>query len=219
MLSITIIIIIITCIISFTAFNNEKVFNDLIFYPPAITQNKQYYRFLTCGFIHADYLHLLFNMWSLYIFGENIEPQLSRIFGVSESKLLYLILYISALFFCLLPTYSKNKNNKNYRSLGASGAVSAVVFASFFLNPVAMEVRLFFMPPKWGIPAFLFGFLYLIISSYLDKRGGGNINHSAHIWGALYGLAFMIVAGYAFSDQQLLANFIREVTSWFGRFM
>jgi membrane associated rhomboid family serine protease len=219
MLSITLIIIIITCIISFTAFNNEKVFNDFIFYPPSISHDKQYYRFFTCGFIHADYLHLGFNMWSLYIFGTYLEPQLNGIFGTTAGKFIYLLLYLSSLFFCLLPTYSKNKDNQYYRSLGASGAVSAVVFASFFLEPTAMEVRLFFMPRNWGIPAFIFGFLYLGISSYLDKRGGGNINHSAHIWGALYGIAFMIVFGYALSDEKLLANFISDIQTWFRRFI
>ena len=75
MLSITIIIIIINCLVSFTAFNNEKIFDDLIFYPPAISKQHQYYRFITCGFIHANYAHLFFNMYSLYIFGEAVETQ------------------------------------------------------------------------------------------------------------------------------------------------
>jgi membrane associated rhomboid family serine protease len=109
-------------------------------------------------------------MWSLYIFGQYLEVRLLAEFGLTAGKLFYIILYISSLFFCLIPTYRKNRDNYNYRSLGASGAVSAVVFASFFLDPTEMEVRLFFMPQNWGIPAFIFGFLYLFISSILDKR-------------------------------------------------
>lgn len=215
-ISITIIIIIITCLVSFAAFTNEKIFDDLIFYPPAVANQRQYYRFFTCGFIHADYIHLGFNMWSLYIFGEVLEKGFISNFGVTQGKFLYVLLYISSLFFCLLPTYSKNKDNNSYRSLGASGAVSAVVFATFFLHPATMQVRLFFMPANWGIPAFIFGFLYLAISSYLDKRGGGNINHSAHIWGALYGLLFLAVTGYFYARTNLFEHFIFEIKEWFA---
>ena len=171
-LSITLIIIIITCIISFTAFNNEKIFDDLIFYPPAISGQRQYYRFFTCGFIHANYGHLFFNMYSLYIFGEYVESQFTNVFGAT-GKWLYLLMYVTSLFFCLLPTYTKNKDNYNYRSLGASGAVSAVVFAFIFLEPLR-RIGIIFIPVM--IPGFIFGFLYLVISSVFDKRGGGNIS-------------------------------------------
>jgi membrane associated rhomboid family serine protease len=106
-MSITLIIIIITCLVSFTAFNNEKIFEDLIFYPPAIAGQNQYYRFFTCGFIHANITHLAFNMYSLWIFGEYVEKQFMDVFG-EKGRWLYLLMYLSALFFCLLPTYSIN---------------------------------------------------------------------------------------------------------------
>jgi membrane associated rhomboid family serine protease len=213
-LSITLIIIIITCLISFTAFNNEKVMDDLIFYPPAISVQKQYYRFFTCGFIHANYGHLFFNMYALYMFGEIVEHQFINVFGAG-GKWLYLLMYISSLFFCLLPTYSKNKNNYNYRSLGASGAVSAVVFAFIFLEPMR-EIGIIFIPKM--IPGFIFGFLYLVISSILDKRGAGSINHSAHIWGALYGISFLIITGSFLARYPLLDSFIRQVSSYIQSF-
>jgi membrane associated rhomboid family serine protease len=215
-LSITIIIIIITCIISFTAFNNDKVFEDLIFYPPAIANQNQYYRFFTCGFIHANFMHLGFNMYSFWIFGQQVESQFLGAFG-EKGKWLYLLMYVSSLFFCLLPTYSKNKNNYNYRSLGASGAVSAVVFAFIFLDPLR-SLSIIFLPGI-GIPGFIFGVLYLVISSYMDKRGGGNINHSAHIWGALYGISFLIVTGSFLSNHPLLQEFIEKVQLYAHRFI
>lgn len=191
-LTITIIIIIVTALISLTAFRNEKVMNDLIFYPPAVTDNKQYYRFITCGLIHADFAHLIFNMLSLFLFGRFVEEQFIAIFD-NAGKVLYLVMYILALIVSLLPTYFKNKHNSNYRSLGASGAVSAVVFAGLMIAPY-VKVGLFIIPPI--IPGFVFGPLYLIISAYLDRKGGGNINHSAHVWGAIFGVVFLIVAGY-----------------------
>ncbi len=121
-------------------------------------------------------------------------------------------MYVSALVACLLPTYSRHKNDSYYRSLGASGAVSAVVFANILLEPL-QGIGLVFVPGIY-IPGFLFGLIYLGISSYLDKRGGGNINHSAHIWGALYGIAFIIVAAYVFSDYPVLPEFVLKVQSW-----
>lgn len=190
-LSITTIIIIITSLISIGGFSNQKIIDDLIFYPPAVSQRNQWYRFFTCGLIHADVGHLLFNILSLYLFGRFVEEKFIEIFAGS-GKGLYLILYITSLFVCLLPTYFRNKNNYSYRSLGASGAVSAVVFAGLMIAPY-MEVGFFFIPPI--IPGFIFGPLYLLITAWLDRKGGGNINHSAHLWGALYGILFIIVAG------------------------
>jgi len=212
-LSITLIIIIITCLISITAFSNDKVFDDLIFYPPAIANQNQFYRFFTCGFIHADYAHLFFNMYSLYMFGGLVENQFNFVFG-SNGKWLYLLMYLTSLFFCLLPTYNKNKNNYHYQSLGASGAVSAVVFAFIFLDPL-QKLGPIGLSERFMIPGVVFGILYLVISSYLDKKGKGNINHSAHIWGALYGIVFLIITGSFLAQHNLLQSFWRQVQTLF----
>jgi membrane associated rhomboid family serine protease len=187
-LSITLIIIIITTLVSIGGFSNKKIIDDLIFYPPAITRQNQWYRFFTCGLIHADWGHLFFNMLSLYFFGIGVENSFQELFGI-YGKWIYLGLYISALLASLLPTFSKNKDNYYYRSLGASGAVSAVIFAGLLLNPLA-ELLVYFIPMR----GFIFAPLYLIMSAWLDRRSDSNINHSAHIWGAIYGLAFVIVA-------------------------
>lgn len=212
-MTITLIIVIITAIISFTAFSNEKVKEDLIFHPPSVSQRNQWYRFFTCGFIHADFAHLIFNMISLYLFGQFVEEEFIRIFG-SNGKMLYVILYLVALPVSILPTYYKNKDNHYYYSLGASGAVSAVVFAGLMIAPY-VEVGLFIIPPI--IPGFVFGPLYLIISAYLDRKGGGNINHSAHIWGALFGVAFIIVVGKFVADYNAISEFVRGVQLYFDR--
>ena len=215
-MSVTLIILISTCILSIAAFNNRNLMDNLIFYPPAITERKQYYRFITCGFIHANVPHLVFNMYSFWIFGEYVEILFMSIFG-AVGRWYYLLMYITALAVCLLPTYFKNKDNYHYRSLGASGAVSSVIFAFIFLNPL-QGIGLIFLPRELMIPGFIFGLLYLVISSYLDKKGGGNINHSAHIWGALYGIIFLIITAYFFSGTDLLVSFIQSVKSYFGRF-
>ena len=161
MITITIAIVALTCIISFTAFSNEKITEDLIFYPPAITYKNQWYRFITCGFIHADIMHLAFNMYSFYLFGEMVESAFVSIFG-EKGKPLYLILYITSLVICLLPTYIQHKDNYHYRSLGASGAVSAVIFVGIFLNPT-MLMGIFPIPVN--IPGFIFGPI-----SFMAKR-------------------------------------------------
>lgn len=209
-------ILIVTSVTSFIAFRNNRLMEDLIFYPPAVTERKQYYRFITCGFIHANIPHLLFNMYSFWIFGEYVEMLFTSIFD-SMGRWYYLLMYLTALAACLLPTYAKNKNNYHYRSLGASGAVSAVIFAFIFLNPL-QKIGLIFLPPQLMIPGFIFGFLFLAISSYLDKKGGGSINHSAHIWGALYGIIFLIITAYSFAGVNLLDSFWQSVKSYFGIF-
>ncbi len=213
MTAITIAIIVLTCIISISAFSREKIIDDFIFYPPAITNQHQWYRFVTCGFIHADIPHLLFNMYSFYMFGEVIEDAFDKIYG-SKGKLLFLLLYFSALVVCLLPTYFKNKNNYYYKSLGASGAVSAIVFAFIFLAPTA-KIGLMFIPIH--APAFLFGIIYLGISYYLAHRGESRINHSAHFWGAVYGIIFLIVTAQLLSEFRPVDNFTIDIINYFKK--
>ena|ERR1035437_2754106 len=208
MISITLIIIISTVIVSVIAFNNQQVMDNLIFYPPAVSEKNQYYRFITCGFIHADVGHLAFNMISFYLFSNGlVEPKFIELFG-DYGRAMLLIMYVLALIVCLLPTYWKNKTNENYRSLGASGAVSAVVFAGLMLSPLS-QIGFFIIPPV--IPGFIFGPLYLIISAYMDRRGGDNINHSAHIWGALFGVVFIIIATKLYSDYDVWTHFIDDI--------
>ena len=189
-LNTTTIIIIITAIVSIGGFSSPKIIDYLIFYPPAVTRRNQWYRFITCGFIHADYGHLIFNMLSLYFFGDNVETIFKLLFNESGT-LLYVLLYVSALVVSLLPTYFKHKNSHHYRSLGASGAVSAVIFAGLVLVP-SSEVFIFFIPIP--IPGFIFAPLYLLLSFWMERKGNDNINHSAHIWGAIYGAAFVFVS-------------------------
>ncbi len=211
-LSITIVIVIITVLISFGAFNNPKITEDLIFSPTAVSKRNQWYRFFSSGLIHADGTHLLFNMFSLYMFGPFVEKQFLSIFG-EYGKWLYLLMYILALLVCLLPTYFKHKNNYYYRGLGASGAVSAVIFAGLLLSP-GIEVGLFFIPPF--IPGFLFAPLYLGLSIWLERRGKDNVNHSAHIWGAVFGMIFTFLAAKILADINVLNIFVSEV-EWYLR--
>ena len=214
-LSITLIIIIVTTLVSISGFSSQKIIDDLIFYPPAVTQQRQWWRFLTCGLIHADFGHLILNMYALYIFGIPVEKEFRfSIFG-QYGNLVYLLMYVSALIACLLPTYRKHRNNYYYRSLGASGAVSAVVFCFILLFPL-QKLGLIFFPVM--IPGFIFGALYLIVSSILDRRTAGNINHSAHIWGAVYGLVFLIVAANFSSGYPVLHNFVQAVQGWLASF-
>ena len=212
-LSITLIIIIITCLVSFGGFNNQKLVDDLIFYPPAITQRNQWYRFFSCGLIHADIGHLIFNMLSLYLFGKFVEESFVYVFE-EKGKILYLVMYVLALFVCLLPTFAEHKDDYYYRSLGASGAVSAVIFAGLLLEP-RNKVGFFFIPPI--IPGYIFGPLYLIISSVLEKKSRDNVNHSAHIWGALFGLMFVIVMALVLkTDYHPVEQFILKVKQDLG---
>ncbi len=210
-LSITLIIVIITSLVSIGAFSNQKLMNYLIFYHPSIKAG-QWYRFLSCGLIHADPGHLIFNMLALYIFGAGqnktgLEYIFIAVFG-NSGKWIFLLMYILALVVSLLPTYSKNINNYHYRSLGASGAVSAVVFSMILFNPV-LGVGLFFIPIY--IAGFLFAIIYLLISGWLDKKGGGNINHSAHIFGAIFGVIFTVIACKIFSDYPVFTAFIDQI--------
>jgi membrane associated rhomboid family serine protease len=184
---ITLTIIVLTCIISASAFKNPKLLNDLIFWPPAINIRHQYYRFITCGLIHADFLHLAFNMMTLYFFGRIMEPWYQGRLGLPHSY--YLFLYLGALIVANIPTCIKRHDDYNYRSLGASGAVCAVLFAFVLLDPWE-TIRVVIIP----VPAIIYAGLFLGYSAYMSRKGGDNINHDAHFYGALFGVLFTIAA-------------------------
>jgi membrane associated rhomboid family serine protease len=211
-MSITLYITIATVAISLLAMNNESLMDKLIFHPYSVARDNQLYQYITSGFIHADFMHLAFNMFSFYMFGDLVEQYFSMLFGASGS-FFYLLLYFSALIVCLVPTYYQHKNQYNYRSLGASGAVSAIVFAGIFLQPT-MQIGFFIIPPI--IPGFIFGPIYLGLTAYLSKQGHGGINHSAHLWGSLYGIVFLIMSAYFMAGINVVASFIDQVRIYLG---
>jgi membrane associated rhomboid family serine protease len=209
-ISITLLIILITVGTSLWAFNDSTVMAKLIFDPIAVTERKQYYRFLTSGFVHADYMHLGFNMLSFYSFGNLIEKYIFNdlcVYG-KLGNFVFVLLYITALIISEIPSYLKNKNNRHYLSLGASGGVSAIIFAAVLFIP-QMKLGLMFIPIP--IPGYIFCFLFLGISTYLDRYYPTKINHMAHIFGALYGVFFIFVATTAIGNIDLIANFMQQV--------
>lgn len=191
---VTLIIIAITCIVSYMAFNNRRLLDDLILWPPAIKRQREYYRLVTYGVIHADFSHLLFNMFTLFFFGRVME----RFFTETLGSLGFALFYIGALVISILPTYLKNRDNPEYRSLGASGAVSAVLFSYILLAPWSRIIVLVI-----PMPAIVYAVLYTGYSIYMDRRGHGNINHSAHLWGAAYGILFTVLV-----QRGVLSHFI-----------
>jgi membrane associated rhomboid family serine protease len=198
----TLIIIAITCAVSFFAFNDPALLRRLILWPPAVERDKQYYRLISYGLIHADGQHLLFNMMTLFFFGRTMEGFFSDELG----PLGFAIFYVGGLVVSILPTFLKNRNNPNYRSLGASGAVSAVLFAFILLQPWA-KIIVFVVP----MPAILYAILYIVYSIYMDRRGIGNINHSAHLWGAAYGVIFTSIM-----EPRVLPHFFGVLTNQIG---
>lgn len=180
----TVIIIAVTCLVSYLAWENRQLMQRLIFWSPAIKEG-QVERFVTHGFIHADGMHLLFNMFTFYFFGSVLESFYRAFFGGAG----FVIFYLAAIVVAMIPSYIKHKNDRNYMSLGASGAVSAVLFAYILFRPWDM-IYIFAVIP---IPSILFAVLYVWYSIKAGSKNNDNINHSAHLYGGLFGVIMTIV--------------------------
>ncbi|TVT76458.1 MULTISPECIES: rhomboid family intramembrane serine protease [Acinetobacter] len=193
----TVTLIIITVAISLLAFSNQAVMNRLIFWPPAM-QRGQYDRFITHGFIHADGMHLLFNMITLFFFGNIIESFYRQFFY----DMGFVLFYLGGLIVAILPSYIKHRHDARWASLGASGAVSAVLFAYILFQPWNL-IFVFFIP----VPAIIFAILYVAYSIWSGQRGNSNINHSAHLWGAAYGVVVTIIL-----EPRVVPHFLNQLT-------
>lgn len=201
---ITYIIIAITVAASFFAWDKKEWLNKLTMSPYRVNTKKEYYRFISSAFIHADHLHLLMNMISLYFFGVAVERVFKSVFG-SVGGVYFILMYLLAIVVADIPSYLKYKTNYSYSSLGASGAVSAVVFAFVLFRPMA-DICLYF---ALCLPGFIMGIAYVIYSYYQGRSGRDNINHDAHLYGALFGLIFCIVL-----YPESIPQFIDQVSSW-----
>lgn len=187
-MSITLIIVVATVLISFAAWNNGNIYYGMMMNPYEIFKQNQYWRLLTSGFIHSGYVHLGFNMFTFYFFGSVVEIIFHQVLGDGGS-LVFILFYLSAIIVSDLPTAIQNRKFPGYNSLGASGAVSAMVFASIIYLPLN-KICLFAI---FCLPGFILGTLYIIYSYTQSKSLSDNINHQAHLYGAIYGIIIAIV--------------------------
>lgn len=186
----------ITILTSIMAFSNDNLYANLILHPYSVSRRHRVYTVITSGLIHNDWMHLFFNMLSFYFFAFRLEGMLGHWqFG---------LLYFVSLILSDLPTVYKHRNDDWYHSLGASGAVSAVIFSAILFDPLA---KMMIMPIPIGIPAVIFGVLYLIYCNYASKYSRDNINHDAHLFGALSGLLITIIL-----QPHVVHSFIEQIT-------
>lgn len=198
-MSLTLLIIIATVAVSWLAFDRPRLLDRLMMWTPAVTRQHQYDRFITHGFVHADWQHLLFNMITLFFFGNRVE----QLFMPYIGHVGFVLFYLSAIVVAMLPTYLRHRNDPNYRSLGASGAVSAVLFIFILIDPWSL-IFVFFLP----MPAILFAVLYVGYSLWADHHGRDNINHGAHLAGAAYGVLFTVIM-----EPRVLESFVQRLLS------
>jgi membrane associated rhomboid family serine protease len=181
-------LLILTIGISLLAFRQDELFRKLRFSPWLIRERGQGYRFLSYALVHADGMHLGINMFVLYSFGRAVEYY----YGVMFPALwwfYFVLLYIGGVVLSVTPSFGKHRQDPHYSAVGASGAVSAVVFSSIVVNPMS---GIIIFPIPFEIPGILFGALYLAYSAWMARRGNDNIGHDAHFWGAVYGAVFTI---------------------------
>ena len=202
-MSITLIIIIVTSLVSILCFTGTLPFDSLKFNAWDVWHRKRWYQMLSYGLVHSGWGHLLFNMLTLYFFGDVVEKYFQAAFGPGTGIILYLLLYVSAIAVSTIGDLVKYKDEPHYSAVGASGAVSAILFASILFEP-KMGIYMYFIPIP--IPGYIFAPLYLLYCWWAAKRNMDNIGHSAHFWGAVYGLVFPLIC-----NPQIFHHFLSQL--------
>lgn len=205
-ISVSLAILVITIIISVLGFNNPELQAKLLHNPFLANKNKQYYRLLSSGFIHNGLSHLGFNMLTFFFFGGVVEQVYVAKYGDVFGSVIFLVVYLVAIVLSDLSSFFKYKDMPAYSSLGASGGVSAIVFASILFQPTA-DLRLLLIPIP--IPAFILGTLYIVYSYYQSKNSSDNINHSAHLYGAIVGFVVSAVL-----IPEAIPNFFEQLSQY-----
>lgn len=201
-MSITLLIILVTALVSITAFSNRELFHKLTFSPYQVKHRGEWWRLFGHAVVHGDWMHLFVNMFVLFNFGRIVESNFGAIFG-AKGVLYFVLLYIGGIAFASIPGLKRYGDIATYSAVGASGAVSAILFASIILHPMS-KIYIMFIPI--GIPAFIFGPLYIGLEVYLDKQSGDNVAHDAHYWGAIFGLLFPIIL-----EPKLVTHFLNQL--------
>lgn len=196
-------ILVITVIASYQAFNRPTLKEQLLYHPYRVKTYQEWHRIVTHAFVHADFTHLALNAFVLFQFGARIEALMQQTLGPG----VFPLLYFGGVVFAAIPGMIRHHDNPSYRSLGASGAVSAVLIAYILHFPTA-ELLLFFILP---LPAFAVGILFFVYEHQMDKRSKSNIAHDAHLWGGLYGLLFTVATA-----PQVLPAFLGALSAYLG---
>ena len=204
-MSINILLLISIGIVSYFSFTNRELFGKLLFNPYVIAREKEFYRFISSAWLHADMMHLFINLYVLYSFG-NYLGYITKIWFGNIGSFYYLFIFMGSVIIGHIPSYIKHKDYYGFSSVGASGGVSGVLFACILIDPL-MELRLFFAIP---INSLIFGILYLAYTYYMSKKGQDNINHDAHLWGALGGIGLLIAI-----KPQVINSFIQQLSMIF----
>lgn len=188
-LSMTNILLGVSILVSLLAFNNNELLDRLKHYPYTENKLKEYYRLLTSGFVHGGMMHLLINMFVLWQFGATVESDLVNLFGSPIGKIYFLGMYLLTIILANIPSYLRDKENPYFASLGASGAIAGILFIYAFLHPW-YKLYLYGILPIYAI---LGAGAYLIYSSWASKNKKDNIDHSAHFYGAVFGLLLLVL--------------------------
>ncbi len=204
-MTVTLVLIALIAAISFYAWSKPELQMKFMMTPYRVKHHNEYYRFLTSGFIHSGYIHLFFNIFTLFFFGQQME-YIFEFFFPGKSTLYFLILFVVGVIVSDIPTFIRYQNSPGYNSLGASGGVSALVFSFILFNPTE-KLYILFIPI--GIPGFILGSLFLVYSYYQAKNSADNINHSAHLYGALFGLIFSVIV-----QPTILMRFVNALANW-----
>jgi len=203
-MTVYLIVLIVIVLISMAAFSSPALMARFQLNPWSVVHRKEYVRVLSHAFLHVDWMHLLINVFVLFSFSRAVVFYFSY-YLPGNADVLYLVLFLTAIPMSALYSVVKHRNNPHYNAVGASGAVSAVVFASIFFDPYN-PVLLFAVLP---IPGIIFGVLYLVYSAYMGRKQIDNIGHDAHFFGAVYGLIFPILY-----EPKLLLRFIEQLTDF-----